>query len=84
MTKAFILIRERNIRCNCRTRAARWCGSSILLVGDEPSILDKFGGPRMVRVVVVVFIDDGMNHHGLFVDCEGRVRRHCDPRFYFC
>jgi hypothetical protein len=38
----------------------------------------------MVRVVVVVFVDDGMDHHGLFVDCEGRVRRHCDPRFYFC
>lgn len=35
----------------------------------------------MVRVVRVVLVDDRMDHDSLFVDCESRVSRHCDPAF---
>jgi hypothetical protein len=35
----------------------------------------------VVGVIVVVFVDDGVDHDGLFVDCEGGVGRDCDPAF---
>jgi hypothetical protein len=35
----------------------------------------------VVGVVVVIFVDDGVDHDGLLVDCEGGVGRDCDPAF---
>lgn len=39
------------------------------LIGDETLFLDEFGGAAVVGVMVVEFVDDGVNHDGLFVDC---------------
>ena len=45
--------------------AAGW----LLFVGDEAFVLYEFGGASVVGVVVVVLINDGVHHDGLFVDC---------------
>lgn len=58
------------------------CGGVGLLVGDKAFVLDEFGGTAVIGVVVVVFVDDGVNHDGLLVDCEDGVGGDGDPAFY--
>ena len=33
--------------------------------------MDEFGGAAVVRIVVVVFVDDWVDHDGLFVNGQG-------------
>ena len=47
----------------------RWVVWVAFFVCDEPFVVDEFGGTTVVGVVVVVFVDDGMDHHCLFVNC---------------
>jgi hypothetical protein len=37
----------------------------------------------VVGVIVVVFVDDGVDHDGLLVDCEGGVCRNSYPALCF-
>jgi hypothetical protein len=39
----------------------------------------KAGGPVVVGVIIVEFIEDGVNEDRLFVDCEHRVCWHSHP-----
>ena len=43
--------------------------------------MDEFGGAAMVGVVVVVFVNYGVHHYGLAVDCQGGVCGDCYPGF---
>ena len=54
-------------------------GGGALFVGDEAFVLGEFGGAGVGGVVVIVFVDDGVDHDSLFVDCKGRVGGNCNP-----
>jgi len=50
-------------------------------VGDKAFVFNIFGGTGMSWIVVVIFINNGMDHYSLLVDCEGGIGRHCYPTF---
>jgi len=41
----------------------------LFFVGAESFVLHEFGGSVVVGVIVVVVVDDGVDHDSLFVNC---------------
>lgn len=72
-------------RGNRRSRRMRTSGgrSGGFFVRGKSFGLSVLGGAGVVGVIAVVFVDDGVYHDGLFVDCEDGVGRHGNPRFWF-
>lgn len=60
-----------------------WCGARCivarLFVRGEALGLDEGAGTDMMRVPLVEFVDNWVNHDSLLVDCQHGVRRHINP-----
>lgn len=44
-------------------------GAASFFVCDKTFFLNEFGGATVVGIVVIIFVDDGVHHDGLFVNC---------------
>ena len=48
-------------------------------ITNKPLTNSKSTRPRIRRAMVVILIDNRVDHDGLFVDCDCGIGRDCDP-----
>lgn len=62
-------------------RCFSWSSGSDFLVRDKTFILYELGRPTVIWVVVIVFINNWVNHNRLLVNRESRIGRDRYPAF---